>query len=264
LVVQNVIRGGHAVTVMRLGYSSWSNSLWIQAPFTIRANLTPSTNETLPESAAQPGPPSRDLAAIPETYLPMKEGLVYRYAITARNMPGHTNATTEMTVLAPRDLFGRKVIPERSIETHSNQPFIFFFTQDNGGILYIASQFGDNGEPHKLPQPQYMLKAPIRVGTAWDDSTGVTEVNGHGTIVTLRTTIESTDEIVTVPAGIFKKCLKVKLLGGTDKITVQLSRWFAPGVGLVKALDERRPLDLSAPFQQQSTELQGFQVPEQR
>jgi hypothetical protein len=39
LVVQNVPRGGHAVTITLVGYRSWSNSLWIQAPFTVRVNL---------------------------------------------------------------------------------------------------------------------------------------------------------------------------------------------------------------------------------
>jgi hypothetical protein len=261
LVVPNVIRGGHAIKVMRLGYASWSNSLWIQTPFTVRVNLTGSVTEALPESAAQPGPPNRELAAIPETYWPMKEGSIYRYRTTARNMPGHSDGIGELEVLAPRELNGRRVVPRRS--NNPKNPFIFFFTEDNDGISEVAVQFGDNGELRTLPRPEYMLKTPIRLGTAWDDTISVSELNGHGSAVVMRATIESLDEIVTVPAGTFKKCLKVKLGGGTDEMSVQISRWFAPGVGLIKALDERQPLHRSAPFQQQITELQDFKLSEQ-
>jgi Double zinc ribbon/PEGA domain/Fis1 C-terminal tetratricopeptide repeat len=39
LVVQSVPRGQHVVTVMLVGYPTWSNSFWIRSPFTIRADL---------------------------------------------------------------------------------------------------------------------------------------------------------------------------------------------------------------------------------
>jgi len=39
LVVQRVPQGQHVVTVVLSGYPSWSNTFWIQSPFTVRANL---------------------------------------------------------------------------------------------------------------------------------------------------------------------------------------------------------------------------------
>ena len=214
------------------------------------------------ENVAQPGTPNQDFVATPEVYLPLKEGAVFRYRTTVFNMPGHRNGTSELVVLAPRELNGRRVVPRRDISSNGNLPFIFFFTEDNDGVSWVATQVGDDGELRELPRPQYSLKAPIRLGTTWDDTTSVTEVNGHGTGVTLRAAFERTDEIVTVPAGTFKKCLKVKLVGATDEMSFQLSRWYAPGVGLLKILDERQPLNRSAPFQQQITELEEFKLPE--
>jgi hypothetical protein len=64
--------------------------------------------------------------------------------------------------------------------------------------------------------------------------------------VELQYRIESTDEEITVPAGTFKNCLRIKGVGTTSKnvgfyvgqtdIRVENIEWYAPGAGLVKAV----------------------------
>jgi len=75
--------------------------------------------------------------------------------------------------------------------------------------------------------------------------------------VPIKSTIESIDEVVTVPAGTFKECLKIKSVGlGEEtfveedsdqlfpkdflkekiKVEVEYYNWFAPNVGLIKAI----------------------------
>jgi hypothetical protein len=64
-----------------------------------------------------------------------------------------------------------------------------------------------------------ILKLPPKANTSWD--------NGQATLV-----IESADETVTVPAGAFAHCLKLKISSkASGWITYE---WYAPGVGLVK------------------------------
>lgn len=64
--------------------------------------------------------------------------------------------------------------------------------------------------------------------------------------IPIKSTIESIDEVVTVPAGTFKECLKIRTIGVAEKffekenLTVRIevdgSAWFAPGVGLIKVI----------------------------
>ena len=74
--------------------------------------------------------------------------------------------------------------------------------------------------------------------------------------VPIKSTIESIDEVVTVPAGTFKECLKIKSIGFAKKVfreeqtskvpvwppkeNVKVEReryiWFAPNVGRIKLI----------------------------
>ena len=67
--------------------------------------------------------------------------------------------------------------------------------------------------------------------------------------IPVKSTIESINEVVTVPAGTFKGCLKIKTIGFAEKVIgtewlpeekVRIDRewykWFAPGIGLIKVI----------------------------
>ena len=56
--------------------------------------------------------------------------------------------------------------------------------------------------------------------------------------------IESLDDTITVPAGQFSKCMRIKMTGSAYKnagnyvgltlVNVEQTNWYSPGVGLVK------------------------------
>ena len=56
--------------------------------------------------------------------------------------------------------------------------------------------------------------------------------------VTIHLTIEGTSDSVTVPAGTYKECLKIRHVGSNQNksLTLEAYEWYAPEVGLVKSL----------------------------
>ena len=58
--------------------------------------------------------------------------------------------------------------------------------------------------------------------------------------LTVNLTVETTSETITVPAGTYKDCARVKHSGGNRKdgasISLEAYEWYAPEVGLVKSI----------------------------
>lgn len=98
-------------------------------------------------------------------------------------------------------------------------------------------------EPEIKTPPSYSIKYPIRVGTSWSDT--VTSSSKPKISVPVKNTIKSIDEVVTVPAGTFKECLKIKGIGSVQKrldgnstvsIDIEAYAWYTPDVGLIKMI----------------------------
>ena len=97
-----------------------------------------------------------------------------------------------------------------------SQSYIVYVFSEPGGIYHFAIQSSKDTEP-KMYFPIYYLKEPIQVGAEWK--------SGYTTGI-----IESVDDEVTVPAGTFKNCVRVK----TTFPKQEKIEWFAPGVGSIK------------------------------
>jgi len=93
-----------------------------------------------------------------------------------------------------------------------------FFIEDGSGIYQFAVQSPFDPEPKVCESPLYLIKFPVKAGTSWEGrgETFLTTITGKS--VNLKCTIESIDDVVTVPAGIFKNCLRIKRHGETGKI----------------------------------------------
>jgi hypothetical protein len=106
---------------------------------------------------------------------------------------------------------------------------------DNMGIYRYGEQKDENSEPVVTQPKVYSLRDPISVGTTWEMHTKMGE---DDLAVTL--TVDSITESVTVPAGTYKDCAKIKHKGGSQKEGASLSleayEWYAPDVGLVKSI----------------------------
>jgi hypothetical protein len=84
---------------------------------------------------------------------------------------------------------------------------------------------------------------------------------------TLTSTIESIDETVTVSAGTFKGCVKVKGSGnaqkklgilGDAKINVEHYNWFAPGIGTIKSIVKESSNHMMVGSVERAMELEAF------
>ena len=107
-----------------------------------------------------------------------------------------------------------------------------FMGKDDGGIYRYAEHNSENAQPTIITPKEYDIKYPIAEGTTWDITTKLGDRN-----LEVNLTIESVTDVVTVPAGTFKDCVKIKQVG-EDKgnASVTAYEWYAPKVGVVKSL----------------------------
>lgn len=162
-----------------------------------------------------------------ESYYPLKEGMRWEYLIIS-----NTSDTKKLNItnLAPREVQGKKVTPRKW--DLGGQVFIEFMEKDDSGIYRYAEQVGDKGTPTLVTPKECHLRFPVSEGNNWNMSTKM----GNSTL-NVTFTIESVSENVTVPAGTYKDCLKIKQAGGNDAgASVMGYEWYAPKVGIVKSL----------------------------
>ncbi|HSV71418.1 MAG TPA: hypothetical protein VLI72_15020 [Methylibium sp.] len=130
----------------------------------------------------------------------------------------------------------------------------YWLRRDATGIYRVAAKHELQEEPEKDPAPRYVLKEPLAVGTEWQATTVPyllerrqgfpLEVRHEGKAVPMRYAIEATDEAVSVPAGRFERCLRVRGqavvrlyadgVAGWKDMPLTTTEWYCPGPGLVK------------------------------
>lgn len=120
-----------------------------------------------------------------------------------------------------------------------------FNVEDGTGVYRFTKQNSNDLDPQALPSFEYYIKAPFVVGTTWT-TIGETAFLQQKVKVNLTHTIDSVSADVSVAAGTYSKCLRVKStakathpLGdpfGSAQVSVERYSWYAPGVGLVKQI----------------------------
>jgi hypothetical protein len=117
--------------------------------------------------------------------------------------------------LPSRELLSKAVATQHTELVGQRQ--LRFIVQDHAEIYEWASQPDGAPEPIIRETPNYFVKVPIKIGTTW---ASVWQTSQFGRQITFPTTkiIESTDEVVTVPAGTFNKCVKITITGAVAKI----------------------------------------------
>jgi hypothetical protein len=180
----------------------------------------------------------------PTTYFPLGEGRTWNYqASVETGLGGKQAVTLIVTNLAARELKGKKVTPQKDeIQILGESQFSFeYMAEDEKGIYTFAEQGSNDAEPKLKVSPCYNLKKPLRVGNSWDTTLDL----GGGRSVPAKATVESVDEVVDVPAGTFKGCVKVRVTAtvaeakGRDQYS-----WYAQSIGLVKLVDNEMSLQL--------------------
>jgi len=188
-----------------------------------------------------------------ETYYPLDEGRKWIYQTSFTKGPERKTGKIMVTNLAPRKLEDKIVIPRKwdilKDETNTSTNITYFFSfigKDVQGIYEFAFQSPEDVSPKILKSPNYIIRYPIKIGTSWEVEARSKLLNDAPMI--LKTTIEAIDDIVTVPAGTFKNCLRIKAegvirkeeLGNEIIVNIEGYRWYAPGVGFIKDIRKEK------------------------
>ena len=150
-----------------------------------------------------------------------------------------------------RTLNDKQVVPRRTESTNAKtgqqSSTLDYYVLDETGYYRYAEQKEDMVEPKILDSPNYFFKTPFALNASWEE---------QGNTILMRTKIPTTyvvivdkiDDIVTVPAGSFENCLRIKFScevtnSKNQRVNVEGYDWYAPGVGHVKEIRKEKASD---------------------
>jgi hypothetical protein len=178
--------------------------------------------------------------------------------------PGHRwtfNQTTELengridsSWLVMRTLEEDEYAGQPAWRRRSDDGMDYWLRRDATGIYRVASKHELEQDVRKDPAPRYVLKEPLAVGTEWQAGTVAyllerrqgfpPEIRHEAKDITMRYAIEALKETVSVPAGRFEGCLKVRGQAavrlyvdgssGWRDLPLTTREWYCPGPGLVR------------------------------
>lgn len=194
-------------------------------------------------------------------YLPLRGGMRWQYDIDIVTMAGPRQQKLIVENLPAVEIEGAPATPRRTVDGS-----VYYYREDAAGIARIARAL-DGEETRLLSAPETVLRYPAAANTAWSGKTRtvvlekITPPEGSLTRIEedleMRYVIEDTEDTVSVPAGRFEGCLRVKgtaavgrniglYIGSTD-LRIESTEWYAPGVGLVKAVRRETTSDPTFP-----------------
>jgi len=162
-----------------------------------------------------------------EKYFPLSEGMIHQYETISIDNNGNIKKriTSLSTIMAKRKVNNIIAIPVKKVNNIETslllKSFIYYLAKDDKGVFMIAIQNETDTEPKIYSKKQYFLLYPLKSGIKYNDD--------DQEII-----IESIDDIITVQAGTFVKCIKISAHAKNNKST--WTRWFAPNIGLVKLI----------------------------
>lgn len=184
-------------------------------------------------------------------YFPLSAGQAWHYDVSRQTMDGVFKQKHVVEALPAIQWQGLTGYPQ--ISAGGEQ---YLFRKSGQGVQRIAVRGRDKAEFTQHPEAFVLLPDITDQGTTWEQTvfTRVLENTGPPweTLfrivepVPMNFVIESSNASVTVPAGEFNQCLKVTGVGeanvdvgnyiGRTIIKINIQRWYAKGVGLVKAV----------------------------
>lgn len=165
-----------------------------------------------------------------ESYYPLKEGQTREYLRVDIKKGDKTKLMH--TNLGTRDLQGKLVTPIK-IESEEKKfgLRLIFIGEDRDGIYLLGDQGEKDIEPIIDEKPHYIIKFPTKTSKTWQNE----EIKRDRTISpSAKCIIESDSETITVLAGTFINCIKIKTI--IDSPNVKYINWYAPSIGLVKSI----------------------------
>ena len=186
-------------------------------------------------------------------YFPLEEGLTWRYQVTKTTRDGVRQQKYIYSSLP------EKIVKEKTVAVRqSADGSLLYYRDTEKGLFYIGKEI-QSGIERKFHQDEHLIFSyPLENGSKWQDitqtkllvKTGPPQKTEFKVVaeIPLEISIDSTDDTVSVPAGIFHHCIKLTKQGAEFKdagnyigrtiIRVKETSWYAPGVGLVKSIRE--------------------------
>lgn len=182
---------------------------------------------------------------------PLDQGRTWTYRLTSE----WENNTSEREAVVLRNEGRDSALDSgRAWRRRSDSGIDYWLRADDTGVYRVASKSDLEEVPRPDPQPRYVLKAPIAVGTNWSASTTTyllrrrndfpPEIRHSHPSVPMVYTIVALNQQVETPAGRFDGCVKVqgeaklKLFSdpvqGWRDMPLTTLEWYCPGVGLVR------------------------------
>ena len=174
-----------------------------------------------------------------ETYYPLSpRTMTYEYYKNGVK----DSATRQVAIQKARVVDGAEVIPTVMTGPDIKYPVTKFVQKGPDGVYMFGSQLS-NGTIVKTSIKAPVLKNPIKEGTYFDSDVsfsnpGVVVMTSHLTF-----SVDRIDEVVTVPFGLFTKCIKTKSLIRMGNTTFEDTAWLAPKIGVVKRIEVKKSND---------------------
>ncbi len=161
--------------------------------------------------------------------LPVREGTTWEYVVSDSATPGKRGRA--VVRIRGSDSIREKQAHGLDTITDGALTKTEILTVDDRGVLCHRRTFL-NEEPLSFNPPQTMVPATLKVGAAWELKDRV-----DGAVMQQQFRIVAEEEI-TVPAGTFRAfrfhCVQ------PWPISIELDRWFTPGIGLIKEITSTR------------------------
>jgi len=165
---------------------------------------------------------------------PLRPGVVRRYRVQAEQFgPG----VVEEQLVEETSFEGERAVRIRAIHRYDSgrSGMEELFVRREGRRMVVVARMTSAGTFGTYSPPMAVLGAPIVVATAWRGTSALAETDKAGVFsppvpVAWDGAITAI-EAVTVPAGRFPSCVKVRQRAGG---VYETTEWFARGVGVVR------------------------------
>jgi hypothetical protein len=119
-----------------------------------------------------------------------------------------------------------------------------FSAENDEGVRIIADQGPSDDSPHIKDPNAWDLKYPLAAGKTWIKKDEIHSLKEKFT-APITYAIEAMDDVVSVPAGTFKNCMRIKESfsgkvnfsshGGEAEVELEAHSWYTPGIGEIKS-----------------------------
>ncbi len=184
------------------------------------------------------------------SYFPLDAGYRWEYKAVLNTMDSTINQKYIIENMPGKKIAGKNVFVQRRL-TGSE----YIYGQNETGVFQLGYIRGDDSDQLFIEEKRYLFHYPLTPDREWEDIlVTFTLKNGgpRGVVieeeVPVRVKLLAGNEKVRVPAGTFNHCLRIESTGEIKvplgkyqyiqetTVSVKDTKWYAPGVGLVKSV----------------------------